>query len=101
MGDELVGAVLDAGDNEQAAHRPHRRPLAGPPGSFRKTVLDVLSIPILPAAGGTCVSLPERPAAGVPAPPALDGTDEHVSVMNTFGISCTAGAIGSCIFHAG
>jgi hypothetical protein len=66
-----------------------------------ETVLDVLSTPILPAAGGTCVSLPERPAAGVPAPPALDGTDEHVSVINTFGISCTAGAIGSCIFHAG
>jgi hypothetical protein len=66
-----------------------------------ETVLDVLSTSILPAAGGTCASLPERPAAGVPAPPTLDGTDEHVSVINTFGISCTAGAIGSCIFHAG
>jgi hypothetical protein len=31
---------------------------------------------------------------------ALDGTDEHVSAINMFGISCTAGAIGSCIFHA-
>jgi hypothetical protein len=92
--------VLDAADNGQAltgridGHWPD---LLDPSSG---TVLDVLSTPTLPAAGGTRVSLPQRPAAGVPTPPALDGTDEHVSAINMFGISCTAGAIGSCIFHA-
>jgi hypothetical protein len=92
--------VLDAADNEQAltghidGHRPD---LLDPSGG---TVLDVPSTPTLPAAGGTWVSLPRRPAAGVPTPPALDGTDEPVSAIDMFGTSCTAGAIGSCILHA-
>jgi hypothetical protein len=67
-GGELLGAVLDAVDNERAARRPYRRPWPDPHGPSGETVLDVLST-LDPARCWWNLCEPAgRPAAGVPTP---------------------------------
>jgi hypothetical protein len=100
-GDALVGAVLEAADTEGHpltvridGHRPD--PL-DPTG---ETVLYALSAPD-PATGTwreLCGPGPDGLRLGFPLAGAWTAAGEHVpAAPGTFGITCTAGAIGKCV----
>lgn len=100
-GAALVGAVLDVADD---AGNPltvringHRPDPLDPSG---ETVLYALSTPDPAAPGGwtsLCRPGPDGLALGFPLAGAWTADGRHVAAPGSFGITCTAGAVGKCV----